>query len=258
MSALVPNRFLIDLEFPLRFRPRPPRLDGSLAGWGAAELLPRLGAMDGLRDFADVWACWNDDGLYVACRVEGKKSPPKCDPKAYWHSDHLRLCTDMRDARDIRRASRYCQQFYFLPAGGLAAADRGASGGRGGVDGGTSRGRGGASRGATNSGGGAGRGASGDAAPVAGSAKFQRAKENAPAMDDRALHVASHVFPGGWQLEAHIPASVLSGFDPAEHPRIGFFTMVEDREHGQQPLTIGDDLYWYVDPSTWATAVLTK
>ena len=32
--------------------------------------------------------------------------------------------------------------------------------------------------------------------------------------------------------------------------------MLEDRDHGQQYLTVGDDLYWYVDPSTWATAVL--
>ena len=46
--------------------------------------------------------------------------------------------------------------------------------------------------------------------------------------------------------------------DPEEHPRIGFYYIVEDREYGQQYLTIGDDLYWYVDPSTWATAVLRK
>jgi hypothetical protein len=34
--------------------------------------------------------------------------------------------------------------------------------------------------------------------------------------------------------------------------------MLEDGDHGQQYLTVGDDLYWYVDPSTWATAVLQR
>ena len=34
--------------------------------------------------------------------------------------------------------------------------------------------------------------------------------------------------------------------------------MIEDSELGQQALTVGDDLYWYVDPSTWATAVLIR
>jgi len=230
MNTLIPNRFLIDLEFPLRYRDPPPPLDGGLAGWTDAELLPRLGAMDGLGDFADVWACWNERGLYLACRVDGKSGPPRCDPKVFWQSDHLRLCTDTRDARDIRRASRYCQQFYFLPCGGKG---RGSGGG--------------------------GRGSSGTGdAPAAGSARFQRAREHAPAIDERSLVVASRVLHDAWQLEAHIPARALSGFDPAEHPRIGMFTMVEDRERGQQPLTIGDDLYWYVDPSTWATAVLAR
>ena len=48
------------------------------------------------------------------------------------------------------------------------------------------------------------------------------------------------------------------GFDPVEHPRIGFYYMLEDRDHGQQFLTVGDNLYWYVDPSTWATVVLAR
>jgi hypothetical protein len=59
-------------------------------------------------------------------------------------------------------------------------------------------------------------------------------------------------------LEARIPAECLNGFDPVEHPRIGLYYMLEDRDHGQQYLTVGDDLYWYVDPSTWATAVLSR
>jgi hypothetical protein len=34
--------------------------------------------------------------------------------------------------------------------------------------------------------------------------------------------------------------------------------MLEDTELGHQSLTVGDDLNWYIDPSTWPTAVLTE
>ena len=72
------------------------------------------------------------------------------------------------------------------------------------------------------------------------------------------IAVASRVTSRGYSMEAHIPADCLNGFDPIEHPRIGFYYILEDRDHGQQFLTVGDDLYWYVDPSTWATAVLAR
>jgi len=216
MTGLIPNRFLFDFEFPLSHRADPPTIDGKLSGWTDEELLPRLGAIDGQIEFADVWACWNEAGLYIACRVTDKSSPLRCDPKSYWTSDHLRLCTDMRDTRNIKRATRYCQQFFFLPTGGGPKRDQ----------------------------------------PAAGSVKIQRAREHAPPVPPGRIRVASTVKATGYTLEAHIPADALSGFDPVEHTRIGFYTILEDHDRGQQYLTVGDDLYWYVDPSTWATAVL--
>ena len=60
----------------------------------------------------------------------------------------------------------------------------------------------------------------------------------------------------GYFLEAHVPADALAGFDPDEHRRIGIYYMLEDGDFGQQYLTVGDDLGWYIDPSTWATGVL--
>ena len=124
----------------------------------------------------------------------------------------------MRDTRDLKRASRYCQQFYFLPAGG--GQDK--------------------------------------KSPVAGAAKINRAAEHAPPVDDKLIQIAATRQGTTYTIEGHIPAKALSGFDPEEHPRIGIFTMLEDMELGQQYLTVGDDLYWYIDPSTWATGVLTK
>jgi hypothetical protein len=218
MTALIPNRFLFDFEFPLHYRPVPPELNGELSDWTPADLLPRMGELDGRPEFADIWACWNESGLYVACRVIDKRRPLRCDPKSFWTGDNLRLCTDMRDARAAKRATRFCQQFYFLPTGGGPRGNQ----------------------------------------PVAGVNKIQRAREDAPTVPVDRLAVASRIVPSGYTLEAHIPAECLYGFDPSEHPRIGFYYMLEDGDHGQQYLTVGDDLLWYVDPSTWATAALLR
>lgn len=218
MTALIPNRFLFDFEFPLSYRSSLPAIGGDLSDWTERDLLPTLGELDGKEDFATLWACWNETGLSVACRVKGKSKPLKCDPKSFWTGDNLRLCTDMRDARTNKRATRYCQQFFFLPTGGGRKKTE----------------------------------------PVAGVSRIKRAREDAPPVPVEKIEIASRVTRAGYTLEAHIPASCLAGFDPIEHPRIGLYYMLEDRDHGQQYLTVGDDFYWYVDPSTWATAVLAR
>ena len=226
MTALVPNRFLFSFEFPLHYRSRLPAIDGGLADWSDADLLPKLSELDvspvenrchtSGDDFADVWACWNETGIAIACRVTDKRKALRCDPERFWAGDNLRLCTDMRDSRSVKRATRYCQQFYFLPTGGGPKGKE----------------------------------------PVAGVNKIKRAREDAPPVPVELIRVASRVTRSGHSLTAFIPAKCLSGFEPAEHPRIGFYYILEDSEHGQQYLTVGDDLYWYIDPSTWATAVL--
>ncbi len=87
MSVLVPNRFLFDFEFPLKYRAKLPPLAGRLTGWTDQELLPKLGELDDRPEYADVWACWNEDSLAVAYRVTGKKKPLHCNPREYWRSD---------------------------------------------------------------------------------------------------------------------------------------------------------------------------
>ncbi len=216
MNALVPNRFLFDLEFALAYRGQFPPLDGSVAPWTNVERLPALGGLDGRPEFADVWACWNETGIAVACRIQGKRQPLQCDPQSYWTGDNLRVCIDTRGATDNKRATRFCQQFYFLATGG-GAKGRDACGGVG---------------------------------------KFQRAREEAPPVDAKALRVAAKVTTAGYSMTGFIPKECMPGFDPAEHPRIGFYYMLEDADHGQQYLTVGDELLWYADPSTWASAVL--
>jgi hypothetical protein len=214
---LVPNRSLFHFAFPLRYRSAP-KIDGGLSDWPDAFLLPDLGSLDGQAPFGRIWAAWNETGLFIACRVEGRRAPLRCNPKEFWKGDNLRVCTDMRDTRDIKRASRYCQQFHLLPAGG----------GKGGNE------------------------------PVAGGARIHRAAEHAPLPPAGSITIAGSRRGGVYAMEAHISADALAGFDPAEHPRIGLCTMLEDIELGQQYLTVGDDLNWHIDPSTWPTAVLTS
>jgi hypothetical protein len=218
MTGLVPNRQLFDFELPLGYRPGAPGPTADLGAWDERHRLPGLCLLDGQRPFAPVYAAWNEEGVYVATSVEGKRRPLHCDVGEFWKSDHLRLCVDCRDARTNKRATRYCHQFYLMPSGG-----------------------------------GPGR-----ADPAGRSHPIQRAREQSPPVPAGRLVMAARVTETGWTLEAHIPADCLNGFDPVEHPRIGLYYMLEDRDHGQQCLTVGDDLYWYVDPSTWATAVLVR
>lgn len=218
MPPLVPNRYLCKFEFLLYRCAKPPRLDGDAGKWDDQYRLPPLYELDGGAGFGQVFACWNDEGLYVASQVEGTSRPPNCDANRFRQSDNLRVMTDTRDTRNIRRATRFCQQFYFLPAGG----------GKGGKE------------------------------PVAGSTQVPRAQLDAPLAKPGEILIASKVFKGGYSLTAHIPAHVLVGFDPTENPRIGFFAIIEDTELGHQSLTIDDDLNWWCDPSTWPTAVLSE
>ena len=218
MTKMIPNRFLFDFEFPLRYRAKIPSFSSTMKDWDHNFFLPKLGEMDGQREFADVWACWNESGICIACRVKNKRHALECDPVRFWMGDNLRLCTDMRDARSNKRATRFCQQFYFLPTGDGPGRDK----------------------------------------PVAGVNKLKRAREDAPSVPADQLKVTSRVSPSGYSLQALVPASCLNGFDPSQYNRIGFYYILEDRDHGRQYLTVGDDLYWYVDPSTWATAVLTQ
>lgn len=236
MATLIPNRSLFTFEFALRHHAQLPPLDGRLTGWSDDELLPGIGALDGRQEYAPVWACWNETGICVACRVTDKSTPLRCDPANYWKGDNLRICTDTRPSSDNKRATRFCQQFFFLPAGGASPAD-------------SVSGKGVSNRKSQ---------IANRQSAIAGTGKFQRAREEPPAIPAHLIRVVSSVEPTGYILEALIPAECLVGFEPAEHARMGIYYILEDADHGQQFLTVGDDLLWYADPSTWALATLKK
>lgn len=92
------------------------QVDGSLEEWDEACRLPDLMAIEGRENFAELYAAWSDQGLYLGLEVKGK-SRYKVDPRNYWEGDCLELWIDTRDVKDSRRANRYCHHFYALPGG---------------------------------------------------------------------------------------------------------------------------------------------
>lgn len=68
--------------------------------------------------------------------------------------------------------------------------------------------------------------------------------------------VASVVTDHGYALEAFLPASLLPGFAPQDHPEIGFTYHLNDVQKGQQALTVGKECAVERNPSLWATARL--
>lgn len=216
MLDAVPRRAFFRFEIPIRYIAKTPLVTGDAGRWSRDYLLPALCEVDAQEPFADVYMAWNDDGLFVAFDVVDPPGP-QCDPTAWWKQDGLRLCIDTRGSRDNKRATRFCRFFYFLPVGG------GPSG----------------------------------RLPVVNVHRMSRAREPAPEIDLSLIKVAARLAPRhGYSLEAAIPAACLTGWDPAEHPRIGLFVKIKSVRLGSQNLTVTDDMGWNVDPSTWATALL--
>jgi hypothetical protein len=82
--------------------------------------------MDDKSNFADVRLAWNSAGLALQVEVRGKDQPPLGDATKPRLSDGLSLWIDTRDSRTSHRASRFCHQFHFLPAGGGPERDEAA------------------------------------------------------------------------------------------------------------------------------------
>ena len=167
---------------------------------------------------ADVRAAWSEKGLALAVRVTGKRQPPWCRASRAEDSDGLQVFIDTRDVHGIHRAGRFCHRFAFLPGGSGPRFDR----------------------------------------PVAQWLPINRAKEQPRAIPPGKLAVRSEKRIDGYLLEAFIAAEALTGFDPAEHPRLGFTYGVVDRELGEQTFSVGTPMPYQEDPSLWATLELIK
>ena len=220
MPALVPNRFLVRVAHPCPYVKDVPGGDDAdhLVDLPDAARLDNLAALDGQTNFADVRLAWNEFGLAVQATVTGKAEAPAGDAGRPRSSDGLTLWVDTRDARTSHRASRYCHQFHLLAAGGGPDQED----------------------------------------PAFFQTKINRALQDAPVCNPGDVPFRMTKVKGGYRLEAFLPAAVLTGFDPAEHPRLGVYYAAHDHERGDQYLAVDGNFPFADDPSLWAVLELVK
>jgi hypothetical protein len=180
--------------------------------------VPSFGELDGRPVFAELRMGWDFAGIAFQLRVVGKTQTPWCRIARIEDSDGLHLWIDTRDTHNIHRASRFCHEFVFLPMGGGVRHDE----------------------------------------AVGRSLMIHRAREHPKSISDRLLSSVSRTFPDGYELRGYIPAAAMTGYDPAEHPRLGFCYAVSDRQLGWQTLSLGPEFPIQEDPSLWGTLELVE
>ncbi|HEX5272800.1 MAG TPA: hypothetical protein VFW33_20020 [Gemmataceae bacterium] len=217
--SLLPHRFLFRVAYPCRYvKDMPADAEDALIDLPESCRLDNFAAMDEGRNFADVRLAWNELGLGLQVEVRGKSEVPQGDAARPRASDGVTLWIDTRDARSGHRASRYCHQFYFLPAGGGSERDE----------------------------------------PVAGQLKINRALQDAPISPPSAIPFRCERLKGGYRVEAFLPAAAHNGFDPEQNPRLGVYYAVRDAELGEQVLSVGADFPFSEDPSLWSVLELVR
>jgi hypothetical protein len=180
--------------------------------------LPSLIELDDGRPLTEVRLGWHESGLGLAIRVSGKRQAPWCRDNRLEDSDGFHLWLDTRDTHNIHRASRFCHHLVFLPSGGGHRLD----------------------------------------APVGEQLLLNRAREHACPIRPGVMKVRSEKRVDGYLLEAFIPGDALTGYEPTDHKKLGFFYSLTDREIGNQQLVDGSEIPFDEDPSVWATLELTK
>jgi len=205
-------------RFSVPCRYRDPLWTPEGAGLGEEYRLLNLAELEGGAGPADVRAAWSEEGLALTVRVHGKRQTPWCRAGQPEDSDGLQVWIDTRDVHNIHRAGRFCHRFVFLPAGAGRRLDE----------------------------------------PAALWLPIHRAREQPRSIPASALSVLSQKRIDGYLLDARIGAGALTGFEPAEHPRLGFTYAVLDRERGEQTFGVGSPMPYQEDPSLWATLELVR
>lgn len=159
---------------------------------------------------------WNSSGLALSMHLSGKSRPLRSRQQQPEESDGLQICLDTRDVRNVHRATRFCHRLVFLP---------GTPGPRG-------------------------------EKPSAVWIPIHRAKNHPNPVAVERMAVRTEFFDDGYRLDAQIPADILTGFDPDEHPVLGFHYVVVDQELGSRYFLVGPPFPHDQDPSLWASLEL--
>jgi hypothetical protein len=229
MRQLIPQQFLFRFVYRCRSCARLPSSAQHPAELSTAYRLPYLGEMDNQRAFAEVRIGWNEHGLGLAWRVPNKEQPLYGEPDRPNACDGMCLWLDLRDTRNIHRATRYCCSFNFLAHNGEEPGipqvlqkkiPRAV-----------------------------------DDAPLAELssirvARFALDEMGEPMEPQRDQPITSY------QMEVFLPAEVLPGFDHQTNSRLGFCYRLRDKELGDQLSAPGAEFPYWEDPSLWSTLEL--
>lgn len=180
--------------------------------------IPCFAELQGARSYAELRMAWNTEGLAIWLEVRGKEQAPWCRPTRVEDSDGLQVWIDTRDTHNVHRAGKFCHRFIFMPSG-------------------------------------AGKGLN---EPAAQMLAINRCREMPKPVEPRVFKAFSDKRPTGYVLSVFIPAAALTGWDPAEHTKLGFTYAVIDRELGTQTFTVGPEFPFEEDPSLWGTLELVK
>lgn len=217
VDGLTPRAFF-QYRVPMKRAPSKLRIDGSLGEWTGKHRLPNLTAIDGGREFADIYAGWSEGGLSMGLHV-GNKKKMNHNERNGLKSEVLILWIDTRDARDIHRATRFCHSMRIYPHGS---------------------------------------GPKKSLPLVRKQRVTWQPELQPPGFDIKKVQVASVIEKKSYSLELHIPGSILHGFDPAEHPSLGLYVQVMDQEHGEQFWPYPAPLPFWQDPSLWAAVEMER
>jgi hypothetical protein len=216
--SVIPAAFLFRYSFPVLRADRLPRSKPPLLRLPDECEIPWPSQLDDTRHYARLFLGWNPAGLAVTVDVQGKAGLPYSDPEAIASSDSVQVWIDTRDTQDQHRGSRFCHHFVAFPTGGGEAGTE----------------------------------------PAIRQLPVARAREDAPQCDPDNLLVEADARQAGYSLRLWLPSEVLHGFDPAQHPRLGFMLFVQDSELGPQPLTVGLEFPFDSDPSLWTSLQLAE
>lgn len=214
--SVIPKRFLFQFRFPCRHVEKIWTPKG--CPLDDSYRLPSLKSLEDTSDAApfSLKVGWNEQGLAFSLDVTGKKHRPWCRSTHPEESDGLQICLDTRDVKDVHRATRFCHRLVFLPM--LTEIGR--------------------------------------PEPSVVWLPIHRAKGHPNAIDLKRIKIASRVSENGYRLDIALPAEVLTGYDPVEHPTLGFHFVRMDRELGNRYFLVEPPFPHDQDPSLWGTLEL--
>ena len=213
MSTLdIPRRFFFQFAFECLYLPKL-WMPGLKEGLDGGYRIPAFDELEQMKSKSpvDCRIGWNEKGLSLSIAVLGKKRVPWCRLTHPEESDGVQICLDTRDVRNVHRATRFCHRFAFLPFGQ----------GNGGKE------------------------------PVVFWFPIHRAKGHPNPISPESIPIRSTVLEDGYRIDLTLPGSVLTGYEPLEHSRLGFHYYVVDQELGNCGFLADLPFPHDNDPSLW-------